>query len=304
MSNKIVRCLGLSLSLCAGCQRSPTATSPITAAPNTYATYAWAPCIVMQSPGGAAFRIQMDAAQRLQRAGKLSWVRLNTSLNGQGIEYHLEARRTGLAILSIVHLSDLESAGWEAAFDRLYATYPSDMWQIASEITNGDPSINPVPVTPDYYMAKFKTLYTYVKGRYPGAVLTNAPPVGSGTGGPPELEQFFQLGLLDLDVVVALNVYSNYALSRYTPLMDKYGGKMAGKRLWITETGSANPDNQIAWGQAFYPRLVHRLHAGMICWYLMWGGDGGSGDNGFGLLDQVTSAQPLERPLFKALTGG
>jgi hypothetical protein len=245
----------------------------------------------------------MDAAQRLQRLGKLSWVRLNTSLNGQGIEYHLEARRIGLSILSIVHLSDLESAGWEAAFDKLYATYPSDMWQIASEISNADPNVNPVPVTPDYYMAKLKTLYTYVKARYPGAVLMNAPPVGSGTGGPPELEHFFQLGLLDLDVVVALNVYSNYALSRYAPLVDKYADKLAGKRLWVTETGSANPDNQIAWVQEFYPRVVNSLHPEMICWYLMWGGDGPSGDNGFGLLDQVTSAQPMERPLFKALTG-
>ena len=36
----------------------------------------------------------------------------------------------GLNILSIVHLNDLERAGWETAFDALYAAYPSDIWEL------------------------------------------------------------------------------------------------------------------------------------------------------------------------------
>ena len=182
----------------------------------------------------------------------MNWIRLNVSLDGVGLEYHRQARRMGLSIISIIHMSDLESAGWEAAFDRIYATYPGDIWEIASEISNPDPTVNPVPITATNYMSQFKTLYFYVKARYPGAVLTNAPPYGSGDTGAPELEEFFTLGLLDLNVVIALNVYSNYALSRYTAVMDKYADRLAGKRVWVTETGSANPNNQIAWVQEFY----------------------------------------------------
>jgi hypothetical protein len=209
----------------------------------------------------------------------------------------------GLRIFSIIHMTDLESAGWETAFDRLYATYPSDIWEIAGEISNPDPRVNPVTVTPEYYMSKFRNLYNHVKTNYPRAVLTNAPPYGSGSTGSPELEEFFKLGLLDMDIVVAINVYSNHALSRYATVIDKYADRLVGKRIWVTETGSSNPDNHVAWVQEFYPRLVNTVHPEMICWYAMWGGDGAESDNGFGLLDQLSVGQPIERPLFKALVG-
>jgi hypothetical protein len=292
--------LVLSALLYVGCQRSSSPAAPQDAV-GSQMTNAWAPCVVVQSPGGTAFTTQMDEVSKLQRAGKMSWIRLNTHLDGSGLEYHLAARRMGLRILSIVALKDLESAGWESAFDRLYATYPSDMWEIADEITNPDPNINPVTVTPDYYMAQLSSLYTYVTSRYPGVTLTSAPTFGTGTSGASELEEFFKRGLLDLDVVVALNVYSNPALSSYATVIDKYAARLAGKRIWVTETGSSNPANHIAWVQEFYPRLINAVHPEMVCWYDLWGGAGAASDNGFGLLDQVETGHAVERPLFTAL---
>jgi hypothetical protein len=284
--------------------RTPTSTSPSHEVVTGRDTYAWAPCVVVQSPGGAAFNIQMEAARRLQRAGKMTWIRLNTHLDGTGLEYHLEARRMGLKIFSIIHLKDLESVGWETAFDTLFAIYPSDIWEIAGEISNADPNVNLVTITPEYYMSKFKPLYNYVKSRYPGVVLTNAPPFGSGNSGSLELEEFFKLGLLEMDTVVAINVYSNHALSSYATVIDRYAARLAGKRLWVTETGSSNPETHLAWVQEFYPRLVNTVHPEMICWYAMWGGDGDGSDNGFGLLDGLASGQSNERQLFKSLVGG
>jgi len=286
-----------------GCQRAslPVSASPIDAAVIGANTYAWSPCVVVQSPGGPPFNIQMDAARALQRAGKMTWIRLNTHLDGAGLAYHVEARRMGLKIFSIVHLADLESAGWQTAFDRLHAMYPGDVWEIAGEISNPDPNVNPVTVTPEYYMSKFKDLYDYVRRRYPGVVLTSAPPIGSGNSGSSELDEFFKLGLLDMDAIIAINVYSNPALSGYASVIDKYATRLAGRRIWVTETGSANPDNHIAWVQEFYPRLMNTVHPEMICWYAMWGGDGAGNDNGFGLLDSVESGHMVERPLFKAL---
>jgi hypothetical protein len=304
MSNRFALALGVCALLYGGCRRTPSAASPVQdAAATAMNITAWAPCVVVQSPGGVSFTTQMAAVRKLQQAGKMIWIRLNTHLDGTGLEYHLEARRMGLRILSIVSLNDLETAGWQAAFDRLYATFPSDIWEIAGEISNADPNVNPATVTPGYYMSKFKELYSYVKTRYPGVTLTSAPTYGTGNAGAAELDEFFRLGLLDLDVVVAVNVYSHPALSSYSTVIDKYAARLAGKRIWVTETGSSNPDNHIAWVQEFYPRLVNTLHPEMICWYALWGGAGAGGDNGFGLLDQVESGQAVERPLFRALAG-
>jgi len=292
--------LGVSTLLYAGCQRASNPVSPQSAVVEQMTT-AWTPCVVVHSPAGTPFSTQMDELRKLQRAGKVSWIRLNTHPDASGLEYHLEARRMGLKTLSIIALKDLESAGWESAFDRLYTTYPSDMWEIADEISNSDPNVNPVAVTPDYYMSKLSNLYAYVKSRYPGVTLTSAPTFGTGTSGATELEEFFKRGLLDMDVVVALNVYSNPALSSYATVIDRYAGRLAGKRIWVTETGSSNPANHIAWVQEFYPRLINTVHPDMVCWYALWGGDGGTGDNGFGLLDAVESGHAVERPLFTAL---
>ena len=48
------------------------------------------------------------------------------------------------------------------------------MWEIAGEISNPDPNVNPVTITPEYYMSKFSNLYHHVKSRYPGTTLTSA----------------------------------------------------------------------------------------------------------------------------------
>ncbi|MFN7985524.1 MAG: hypothetical protein U0Q11_27095 [Vicinamibacterales bacterium] len=291
------------LFLYAGCEQLTGPTSPAGVTPTAQNTAAWSPCAVVHNPGGAPFNTQMDAVSKLQRAGKLQWMRLDTHLDGSGSEYHRAARQMGLRTMSIVSLKDLESVGWETAFDRLYAMYPTDIWEIGNEISNADPSVNAVTVTPAAYMSKLASLSAYVKRRYPGIVLASAPPMGTGLTGATELETFFGLGLLDLDVIITLNVYSHPALSSYATVLDRYAARLAAKRIWVTETGSSNPENQIAWVQDFYPRVANVVHPEMICWYALWGGDGGSVDNGFGLLDSVESGVAVERPLFRALSG-
>jgi len=305
MPIRFVLILGLSALLYGGCQlaRTPASPSPSSLSSGAVtgpAVSAWSPCVVVQSPAGTAFNVQMGAVTALQRAGRIAWIRLNAPIDGSGLEYHLQARQMGLKILSIVHLDDLDAAGWTTAFDRLYATYPTDIWEIAGEISN--PAINRVPITPETYMSQFKRLYDYVRTRYPGVTLASAATFGTGNSGSSELEQFFKLGLLDMDTVVSMNVYSNTALSSYATVIDQYAARLAGKRIWVTETGSSNPDNHLAWVQEFYPRVVNSVHPEMICWYALWGGDAG-GDNGFGLLDRVGSGNTVERSLFKALVG-
>src|SRR5689334_8105277 len=91
--------VGLCVCVYAGCElapTTPTSPAPATSAGTNQNTNAWSPCLVVQSPAGPPFSVQMQAARTLQRAGKTSWLRLNTHLDGTGVEYHLEARRMGL----------------------------------------------------------------------------------------------------------------------------------------------------------------------------------------------------------------
>ncbi len=266
----------------------------------------WYPCVIVQTPGGNALDVQMDAAKKLHDAGRMQWIRFgHTDVNGSTMPYYDRARSLGLNIFSIVSLDQLEANGWEQTFDRLYATYPSDIWEIAGEVTNGDIYVNPQGATTiEAFMPKFRRLYEYVKKNHPEAVLTTPPTFGS-VGGPGDLEKFIKLGILDMDVILTVNIYTENALQEYGVVFDRYRSQLANKRIWVTETGASSPEEQINWVRNFYPRIINTVHPEMTCWYVMWGGDGtAQGDNGFGLLNNVQNGPVVERDLFKALAGG
>ena len=44
-----------------------------------------------------------------------------------------------------------------------------------------------------------------------------------------ELEEFIKLGLLDMDVIVALNVYTEFALSQYAAVFTTHSRAMAAR---------------------------------------------------------------------------
>lgn len=237
----------------------------------------------------------------------MTWIRMGASSpDGIGLDYFQRARAMGLKIFGIIGLHDLETYGWENAFDSIYRTYPADIWEIAGEISNGDPYVNPLgTTTPEVFMPKFRRLYEHVKRNYPGVVLTSPPTFGSGSVGAVELERFIELGMLDMDIIIAVNVYTEHALSRYAAVFSKYGSRLARKRIWVTETGGYGAEVQVDWVENFYPRLVNTFHPEMICWYALWVGDQPGGDNPFGLITNVENGQPLmERPLFKKLLEG
>jgi len=270
----------------------------------------WSPCVVIHTPGfnGAPeLEKQMQLAGELKQAGRLTWVRFGGSfVNGDGLDYFHRARTMGFKIFGIIGLQDLEIYGWENAFDSIYRQYPADIWEIAGEISTGGggaPGDNPL-MTPEVFMLKFKRLYEHVRKNYPGVVLTSPPTFGSGSIGAVELERFLELGMLEMDIIIAVNVYSDHALSRYAAVFAKYGSQLANKRIWVTETGAYGPELQVDWVENFYPRLVNTFHPEMICWYALWVGDQEGGDNPFGLVTNINNGQPLvKRPLFKKLVG-
>lgn len=267
---------------------------------------AWRPCVVVQSPGGVAEAIQFQAIERLQASGAMTWIRLNAYANGSAQPYYRIASSMGLRIFSIIHLRDLNGLGWNEAFDTIYKLYPeTEIFEIAGEVSNPDPFVNEKTTTPADYMQRFKSLYEYVRVRYPHVKLASAPPMGSANG-PEELEEFIKLGLLDMDVIVTLNVYTEFALSQYAAVFTANSRAMAQRRVWVTETGSRDPALHVQWVKEMYPKINNSLRPDMVCWYVLWGGDetGEAGkDNGFGLLTGVEKGVYEERPLFHALAG-
>lgn len=272
----------------------------------------WYPCVVVQNPGRRGEKVvenQLSAVRKLQAAGRMNWIRFGgLTLNGDGKDYLVEAKSLGLKTFGIISTKDLESRpSWESAFDEMMHNYPGiDIWEITGEISN--PFINDPVITPEYYMERFKNLYKYVKDKYPSVVLASAPTFGSASTrenpvGPIELERFFELGLLDMDVVITLNIYTYKALQQYAGIFSRYREQLKSKRVWVTETGSPNPSQHVNWVDSFYPKIYHVFNPEMVCWYVMWGGDGG-GDNGYGLLNNVSQETYEERDLFRILTEG
>ena len=275
---------------------------------------AWKPCVVVHSPGGIAEPIQFQAIDKLQRAGAMTWIRLNAYEDGSALPYYLISASMGLRIFSIIHRRDLDRMGWHEAFDSIYKKYHqpgldprSEIFEIAGEVSNPDPYVNESPTTPAVYMEKFKDLYAYVRRAYPDVILASAPPLGSGNG-PEELEEFIKLGLLDMDIVVALNLYTEFALTQYAAVFTHHSAAMARRKVWVTETGVTDPGLQIDWVKRVYPKIQNSLRPEMICYYVLWAGDGegGSGatkDDSMGLLSGVETGPYTERPLYRALTG-
>lgn len=295
---------------CVSCDKLVTPTSPSYVYNNSSDSdlSAWSPCVVVQTPHGPPENIQIEAMRKLKSAGRLSWVRFGSvSSSGHGRMYHQAAKSMGLKIMSVVQTDELNtSSSWEHGFDILYSLYPeTDLWNIGGEISN--PDVNTYLMTPEAYMAKFKALYEHARRRYPGVVLVSGPTFGSAStgefrGGPAEFERLIQLGLADLDIIIAVNVYTHNALFQYSAIFDRYADKLRKRPVWVTETGASVPGQQ-GWVKDTYPQIQHLLRPEMICWYVMWAGDIG-GDSGFGLINGIDQLPFEERDLFKALTRG
>lgn len=297
---------GIAFIITTACNKLENPTAP--SRPNINSLTAWYPCVVVQTPGVRGNRElvnQMAAVNKLHNAGRMDWIRLgDIDSNGTGRDYAIEAKNMGIKVLAILDLEDLDEMGtWENSFDARKAMYPEvDIWEIGGEISN--PSINKRPTTPEAYMVNLKRLVSHIQNKHPGTVVTSSPTIGSG-GGPTEFQKFIDLGLLDLDVIIAVNIYdfsqTGHTLQNYASIFSRYREQLSRKRVWITETGSPFPDKQIDYVNNFYPQLISTIHPEMICWYVMWDGDN-AGQNGFGLIKNVSTPNPEERELFQALT--
>jgi len=293
--------LVIAVSAFAACQklgRSPASPSDVVASAQDVAVQ-WSPYVGVHSTALALAAYQ-DALPALQRAGQLQGVRMEIR-PGEPVDPVIKAvGALGLEVLGLVSNEYLVEPDLEGAIDRILRAYP-EIWyfQIGNEITTlqGGPTM-----TIEEYASVFQGGCDHVQARYPGrAILLTQSALGSGLRGPTELAKLADLAVSRMDpdkVIVAINAYDPDGVSQYSGVL---GGKLRSFRVWVTESGMANPDRQAAFVRDKYPLLRRYLRAERVYWYVMWGGDAGP-DTGFSLVkDPANYPNYWKSPLFDLL---
>ena len=261
----------------------------------------WSPYIVVHTPGEALSAYQR-AIPELMATGALSGVRIGIIKNEGRNSVNVWIASTGLDVLWILDNYFLFESDIERVIDQVFALYPNIKYlQIGNEITTILPRNGP-QISVETYMDVLKRIYTYVEARYSGVVLVTQSTFGSGTYGSVELEKMIELGLKSMSpgrLIVGMNVYSLSTANRYSHVIS---GSLRGYRVWVTETGTTNPDEHIRYVDSVYPVLRNNLRAERIYWYCLYCGDSGS-DVGFGLIKNFQGQSFWSSPLYNLLAG-
>ncbi len=201
----------------------------------------------------------------------------------------------GLELLVIVDDYLLFHDNLEEIMDRVVSLSPGvTTIQIGNEVTPA--------MSIEQYMKVFRHIYYYVSVRYPDITLVAQSTFGSGKYGSVELEKMIALGLKDMSpqrVIIGMNVYDEPTLLANADVLNS---QLREYRVWVTETGSSNPEEQVGHVINFYPELNNILRSERIYWYALWGGDSGS-DTGLSLIKSPETPPIWESPLYKVLTG-
>jgi hypothetical protein len=256
----------------------------------------WSPYMVVQ-PDNTALGGYRDALPRLTSRSALTGARIQLDADGRATPTVSLVTSLGIDVLGIVDIADLRSNDVEGMFDQYRIRYPQvRTFQIGNEVTTAPPA----PITIDQYVAIFARVYTHVMVRYPDVMLVTQAAFGAGMIGSQDLTATIagiQSFASPSRVVLALNVYTPTALLAYQTALRAAPPPY---RVWVTETGTADPASEISYVAVNYP-LLQTLPAERIYWYALWAGDTGS-DAGFSLINNPTNPPITPGQLFQLLT--
>jgi hypothetical protein len=265
----------------------------------------WSPYIGVHVDG-QALSAYLDALSALQRAGRLKGVRVGIHRSHQpsGEPVIKAIGALGLELLALVDNEYLFEPDIEREIDRIFSAYPEIRYfQIGNEVTTILPPTGPT-ITIDEYAAVFQRVYDHVQARHPGrAVLLTQSSLGSGMRGPVELETLANLGLARMDpdrVIIGINAYDPHGVSQYRGLLSR---TLRAFRVWVTESGMADPTLHIPFVHERYPLLRQYLRAERVYWYVMWGGESGP-DVDFSLIRQPARYPDYWKSPLLELLGG
>lgn len=268
----------------------------------------WSPYLVVHSDGGAV-EGYLKALTLLKSRGMVRGVRVG--LNDYGDTGIQMISQLGIEIVGIVPNESLFDLNSETMIDRYISAYPYiRVFQIGNEVTTINQTHGLAKMTIEQYMDVFRKIYNHIQSSNLSVMLMTQSTFGSGFYGSNELKKMVELGLKPnilspQRVIVGINVYSGDALNEYISTRNQYldDPNQGGYRVWVMETGSSNPAEQIAHVRSFYPRLASALGAERIYWYVLWGGDTGP-DMGYSLiLNPYDLNRMIYSSLFKVLAG-
>jgi hypothetical protein len=296
--------LAVALGALLACDQLRPPASPSATPSTEEVVRSWSPYVGVHSDG-RALRAYQEALSSLRSAGRVNGVRMAIHRRDP-VDPMIKAMGSlGLEVLGLVDNDFLFDPDIEGAIDRIFAAYPEIRYfQIGNEVTTILPPTGPT-ITIDQYAAVFQRVYDHVQTRHPGrAVLLTQSALGSGLRGPTELETLSRLAISRMDpdkVILAVNSYDPDNLSQFSGLL---GGALRPFRVWVTESGMADPGQQVSFVRDKYPLLRRFLRAERVYWYVMWGGDEGP-DTGFSLIKFPGNYPDYWRsPLFTLLAEG
>ncbi len=255
----------------------------------------WSPFVVVQPDDGALGGYR-DALLRLTSRRAVAGVRIQLFADGRAGPTVNLASTLHLDILGILDNADLFSPDVEGVFDRYRFAYQQvKTFQIGNEITTG---AMPMPI--DRYLDVFGRIYAHVLNHYSDVTLVTQAAFGAGQIGSSDVNatiERLRTFASPSRVILAVNVYTQTALMAYEALMRSSPPPF---RIWVTETGVADPAGEIGYVTQTYPRL-QALPAERVYWYALWAGDTGP-DSGYGLVSNAANPPIIPGPLFQLLT--
>lgn len=256
----------------------------------------WSPYVVLQPDDGALVGYR-EALTQLTNRRAVAGARIQLFADGRAAATVNLAASLQIEILGIVDNADLLGADPEGAFDRYRSAYPQvRTFQIGNEVTTSAPT----PMTIDQYLDTFVRIYTRVVNTYPDVTLVTQAAFGAGQIGASDLMATINRLRTFADpsrVVLGLNAYTPTALLTYEAALR---ASPPPYRIWVTETGIADPASEVAYVTQTYPRLF-ALPAQRIYWYALWAGDSGI-DSGYSLISSASRPPIVPGPLFQLLT--
>jgi hypothetical protein len=277
----------------AGCHRfSPTAPSPAW----RETLPAWSPYVGI-SPDNTALGGYQQALTLLTSRSAALGARISLFADGRSVPTVQLVTSFGLEVVGLIDNADLFAPDVAAVFDQYVAAYPQvRVFQIGDEVTTSS-----MPMSIDQYLDVLARIYGHVIDRYPNVTLVSEAAFGSGTIGAMDLAALAPglaaRGIMPAHLIIGINVYSENAFTAYASVL---ATNLTAYRIWVTETGIADPTQQISYVQTMYPRLRASLRAERIYWYALWAGDTGA-DSGFSLIHAPTTSSIAQGPLFQLL---
>ena len=257
---------------------------------------AWSAYMVIQADDAALVGYR-QALARLVAHGAIRGARIGLFADGRSAPTVRLVASFGIEVVGIIDNADLFQPDVAAVFDQYASLYPQvHVFQVGNEVTTS------TSMSFDAYLDVLGRMYVHVRDRYPNVTLLSQATFGAGIEGAGELAALASWvaanGASPQRLIVGINVYTEKARNAYAATLADH---LVAYRIWVTETGVADPTQHVAYVNTTYPMLRTSLRADRIYWYALWAGDAG-GDSAYSLIHAPTSSAIVPGPLFQLLT--